>query len=77
MSEYACDWPLCRNLDCGKDDECLAPKTADMLRDAVESIVKDAADEGLVLAVDQRPLQPLAMGNYETVVIVRPARSKA
>lgn len=65
MSEDTCDWPLCRHQDCAKMAACHAQKTADMLRDAVEGIVKYAADEGLVLTIEQRPLQPLAMGHYE------------
>lgn len=30
---------------------------------------------GLVVTIEQKPLQPLAMGNYETVVSVREKRS--
>jgi hypothetical protein len=37
-------------------------------------LVKHFEDCGLVLTVEQRPLLPLAMGNYETVVSVREAR---
>lgn len=43
----------------------------------VEQLVKLAAKDGLVITIEQRPLKPLAMGNYETVVEVRPARSKS
>ncbi len=43
-------------------------------RAEVERIVADMARDGLVLTVEQQPLQPLAMGNYRTVVSVRPAR---
>lgn len=32
---------------------------------------------GVVLTIDQRPLQPPAMGHYETLVSVRPARVKS
>lgn len=41
---------------------------------AAEQLVAEAARQGIVLTVEQVPLQPLAMGNYETVVSVRPAR---
>lgn len=34
----------------------------------------DAKRDGLVLTIEQVPLQPLAMGHYETVVSVRPKR---
>lgn len=36
-----------------------------------------AAREGQVVTIEQHPLQPLAMGHFETVVSVRPARPKA
>jgi hypothetical protein len=37
----------------------------------------DIADAvGITLTIEQRPRQPLAMGNYEHVVTVRPARIK-
>lgn len=44
---------------------------------SLETLVRQAARDGLILTVEQRPLQPLAMGNYETVVSVRPARGAA
>lgn len=44
---------------------------------AAALLVQTAEAEGVVLTVEQRPLQPLAMGNYETVVDVRLARGKA
>jgi hypothetical protein len=40
-----------------------------------EQLVADAAAAGVVITIEQRPLQPLAMRNYETVVSVRPARA--
>lgn len=42
-----------------------------------KALVQDAESMGLVLTIEQRPLQPLAMGNTETVVSVRPARERA
>lgn len=41
----------------------------------VRATVEQAKRLGVVLTVEQRPLQPLAMGNYETVVSVREART--
>jgi len=41
---------------------------------AAEQLVAKMARDGLVLTIEQRPLQPLSMGNYGTVVAVRPAR---
>lgn len=49
---------------------------ADKIKLMAEQLVKLAEKDGYVLIVEQRPLLPLAMGNYETVVIVRPARGK-
>lgn len=40
-------------------------------------LVDSARQAGYVLTIEQRPLQPLAMGNYETVVGVRPARGRS
>lgn len=42
-----------------------------------ELLVMRAAEQGLVLTIEQTPLHPLAMGNYATQVSVRPARGKA
>lgn len=41
---------------------------------AAEALIAEAARLGLVVAIEQRPLQPLAMGHHETVATVRPAR---
>lgn len=46
---------------------------ADMGRELVAA----AERTGLVITIEQRPLQPLAMGHHETVVSVRPARGGA
>lgn len=37
-------------------------------------LVRICEREGFVLTVEQRPLQPLAMGHHETVTSIRPAR---
>jgi hypothetical protein len=39
----------------------------------VERVVRLAASLGVVVTVEQKPLLPLKMGNYETVVTTRPA----
>lgn len=46
---------------------------AEVLDDA-RRLVKRAAEVGVVVTITQRPLQPLAMGHYETVAEVRPVR---
>jgi len=43
----------------------------------VEQLIQLAAKDGFVVTVELKPLKPLAMGNYETVVDVRPARVKS
>jgi hypothetical protein len=68
-------------LGCTPETGCLGHATR-LLAPAyysaqVERIVADMARQGLVLTVEQRPLQPLRMGHYETVVSVRPARARA
>lgn len=44
---------------------------------AAGALVQTAAAQKLVLTIEQRSLQPLAMDNYETVVTVRSARGAA
>ena len=44
---------------------------------AAETLIAEATRLGLVVTIEQRPLQPLAMGHYETVASVRPAREKS
>lgn len=42
----------------------------------VTAMLAQAAHLGIVLTVEQKPLLPLAMGNYETVVSIRPVRER-
>lgn len=44
---------------------------------AAEALIAEAKRLGLVVTIEQRPLQPLAMGHYATVAAVRPARDIA
>ncbi len=48
-----------------------------IIRNEFQRMVALAAKCGVVVTVKQVPLLPLAMGNYETVVLVRMAREKA
>lgn len=50
---------------------------ADGVSAAARALIAEAARLGLVLNIEQRPLQPLAMGHHETVASVRPARKGA
>lgn len=43
---------------------------------AAESLARRAQEMGVVLTIEQQPLQPLRMGHYRTVVSVRRARGK-
>lgn len=50
---------------------------AEKIKVMAEQLVKLAEKDGYVLTVEQVNLKPPAMGNYKTVVSVRPARSKS
>ena len=43
----------------------------------VQALVAAAGQAGLVVTVEQVPERPLAMGNYRSVVSVRPARGRS
>lgn len=52
-----------------------APTTAaENLEAVARQLVEHASRCGLVLTIEQRPLQPLAQGHHETVVSVREVR---
>jgi len=43
----------------------------------VAEVIIAAEKMGFVITVEQRPLQPLVMGNYETVVSIREVRAQS
>lgn len=47
------------------------------LESRARALVETARRVGLVLTIEQRSLQPPAMGHYETVVSIRAARGAA
>jgi hypothetical protein len=47
---------------------------ADGIRVLAEALVRLAERHNVVLTVEQRPREPLAMGNFETVVTTRDSR---
>lgn len=49
----------------------------DMVHNEASLLLDYCSRMGLVLTIEQVPLQPLAMGNYLSRVSVRAARSKA
>lgn len=42
------------------------------IQNIADRLITTAALYGFVVTIEQKPLQPLAMGNYESVVSVRP-----
>jgi hypothetical protein len=44
---------------------------------AAQRLVQEAERLGVVLTIEQVPLQPLAMGHYTTVVSAQPKREPA
>jgi hypothetical protein len=49
----------------------------DQLRCVVCELVEAARLAGMVITVEQVPLQPLAMGHYKSVVSVRAAKNRS
>ena len=63
-----------RKLDGG---ECMSTGKElglEAIKNAADHLVALAKSRGVVLTIEQKPLMPPAMGNYETVVSVREAR---
>lgn len=48
----------------------------DDIEQAAHILIGVAIDVGVVLTIEQVPLEPFAMGNHKTVISVRPARAK-
>ena len=55
----------------------LPTPTEDQLRAMAEELVQLAQTAGLVLTVEQINLQPPRIGNYKTVVSVRPVLERS
>lgn len=49
----------------------------ELVQHAAARLVRLAESKGVVVTIEQRPLRPLAMGNYETVPSVRLMRERA
>ncbi len=79
--ERLCDCRTCTRPGCSPEAGCqghvIRERAPDDIRHKAEALVAEAARLGVVLTVEQQPLQPLAMGNYTTVVSVRRARGAA
>lgn len=53
------------------------PQNEEQLTAAALALVKRAEALGLVLTIEQKPLQPLAMGHHYTLVSARKSRGTA
>ncbi|MBX3610357.1 MAG: hypothetical protein KF871_10730 [Hydrogenophaga sp.] len=69
-----CQHQACKNAGGCKGVEWRERFAADSLTNRAQRLMADAADLGFVITIEQRPLQPLAMGNYESVLGIRRAR---
>ena len=56
------------------NDEAMKELACSAIAMKATALVEEATAAGVVLTISQVSLQPLAMGHYETVVQVRPAR---
>lgn len=76
--EKLCDCHTCTRPGCGPDTGCQGHVRRELapgyIKAHAEALVAEAARLGVVLTVEQQPLEPLAMGNYATIVSVRRAR---
>lgn len=76
-----CNCNTCTRLGCGPQTGCQGHARRDAMpeiyRRQIHQVVADMERDGLVLTVEQVPLQPLAMGNHYTRVTVRQARERA
>lgn len=75
-----CSCLTCKHEQCRRDGRCYGivwreEHAQAHLQARVADLVEDAARWGFVVTIEQRPLLPLAMGNYETVCMVREARN--
>lgn len=81
LGEKICDCTTCTRPGCSPATGCqghaMRERAPGYIEDQAAALVAEAARFGLVLTIEQVPLQPLAMGHYETRVSVRPARGKA
>ena len=68
-------WNACDGID--TDGAAIKRFLMCSVFDRARELVASAAAAEVVLTITQRPLLPLAMGNYETVVSLRPARVMA
>jgi len=77
-----CDLATCQHQACKDAGGCKGVEWRERhaeayLRAQTEELIAHAANWGFVLTIEQRPLQPLAMGHYESVVTVRRARGSS
>lgn len=57
-------------------DHMLTELATQPIEDLARKVVDEATRRGIVLTIEQEPLQPLAMGNHRTVISTRFARKQ-
>jgi hypothetical protein len=67
----SCGHKECRAAHACKGVEFRLNHAPDYIKQKALALAYEAAQWGIVLTIEQVPLQPLAMRNYETVVSVR------
>jgi hypothetical protein len=78
LGEQLCHVDACTRPGCSPAAGCqghaVRERAPANITERAQQLVREAAGFGLVLTIEQRPLQPLAMGHHEDVVSVRGAR---
>lgn len=77
MSTDQEQWPFPGPRSAAQAAMLLPDISPDQLRCVVCELVEAARLAGMVITVEQVPLQPLAMGHYKSVVSVRAARNRS
>ena len=81
VGKAICDSHDCTRPGCSPDAGCQGHVKRELMpgriKEAAERLVATAAEWGVLLTIEQRPLLPFAMGHYETIVSVRQAMAVA
>ena len=81
IAQHICHVDTCERPGCSPSNGCQGHAWREVAptyyRQQAQQLVDEAALDGLVITIEQRPLQPLAMGHHESVVGVRSARHPA
>lgn len=70
-----CSVTTCTRPGCNPMDGCQGHAVREIMptyiKEHAEALVKEAEKWGFILTIEQRPVPPLKMGNFETTVSVR------